>query len=184
MIGPAADYFAHLLPDDIYVMDVAPETVTVLEGLFRECYQAFVGSFAWQRMAHVTQTLHYLLGNLFFSNSSFSPVLRSSQTQNLDKTLDYMSHNLDQSLSLQDLADHANLSKSHFARCFKEQTGFSPIDYFIHLKVQHAAMLLTFTDKTVREIGAEVGFDDPYYFSRTFKKILGLSPAHFRQHPG
>jgi len=182
-MGAIADYFPHLLLDDVYTMDVASDTVITLEQLFRECYGAFLGSFAWQRMVHVTQTLHCLLGNLFFNNSSFSPILRTSQSRNLDRSLDYLSNNLDKTLSLQDMADQANLSKSHFSRLFREQTGFSPTDYFIHLKVQHAAMLLSFTDKTVREISYEIGYKDPYYFSRIFKKVVGLSPTDFRAHP-
>lgn len=182
--GTVSAYFPNLLPDDVYTLPVAPETVDQLEGLFHECYRTFLGSFAWQRMVHVTQTLHYLLGHLFFNNSAFSPVLRSSQSHNLENTLDYLSENLSESLTLQDMADHANMSKSHFSRCFKEQTGFSPVDYFIHLKVQHAAMLLTFTNKTVREVSFEVGYEDPYYFSRIFKRIIGLSPTDFRHHPG
>ena len=164
-------------------MSVAAETVTAVEVLFHECYRAFVGSFAWQRMVYVTQTLHHLLGRLIFHNPSFSPVLRSSQAGNLDKTLEYMSRNLHKPLKLADLATYAHMSKSHFSRSFKEQTGFSPIDYFINLKVQHAAMLLRFTDKPVREIGAAVGYKDPYYFSRIFKKVVGLAPAAFRQQP-
>ncbi|MBL7160975.1 MAG: AraC family transcriptional regulator [Anaerolineales bacterium] len=181
-MGTVSDYFPHLLPDGVYTMAVAPDTIEVLERLFHECYGAFLGSFAWQRMVHVTQTLHCLLGNLFFNNSLFSPILRTSQSRNLDRTLDYLSDNLDQPLSLQDMADQANLSKSHFSRVFKDQIGFSPTDYFIHLKVQHAAMLLSFTDKTVREISFEVGYQDPYYFSRVFKNIIGLSPTDFRKH--
>lgn len=182
-IGSLSNYFPHLLLDHEYTMSVAPDTVAVLEQLFHQCYQAFLGSFAWQRMVYVTQTMHCLLGNLFFNNSSFSPVQRTSQARHLDRSLDYLSSNLDKPLSLQDMANQVNLSKSHFSRLFKEQTGFSPTDYFIHLKVQHAAMLLSFSDKTVREISYEVGYQDPYYFSRIFKKVLGLSPTEFREQP-
>jgi len=181
-MGSITDYFPRLLSDGVYTMEVAPDTIEVLEQLFHECYRTFLGSFAWQRMVYVTQTLHNILGNLFFNNSSFSPVLRTNQSRNLDKSLDYLSSNLKKTLSLQDMADQANLSKSHFSRVFKNQTGFSPTDYFINLKVQHAAMLLSFTDKRIREISYEVGYQDPYYFSRIFKKIIGLSPTDFRKH--
>ena len=63
---------------------------------------------------------------------------------------------------------------------FKDRTGFAPIDYFLHMKVQKATQLLDFTEKTVKEIAAELGFDDPYYFSRLFKKIMSYSPTEFR----
>jgi AraC family transcriptional regulator, arabinose operon regulatory protein len=81
------------------------------------------------------------------------------------------------------MARHADLSPSHFSRLFKEQTSYSPIDYFIQLKVQHACRLLFLTSMTVREIGAELGYEDPAYFSRLFKKIVGMSPTQYRNKP-
>ena len=81
------------------------------------------------------------------------------------------------------MADHAQLSKSHFARLFKEQTNYSPVEYFIRLKLQRACMQLALTRKTIREISYNLGYTDPYYFSRIFKKIIGKSPSQFRADP-
>jgi transcriptional regulator GlxA family with amidase domain len=134
-------------------------------------------------MIYVAQTLHHLLGCVFFDNRAFSPTLRTSQFHSVRTTLDYLRQNVHQPLSLSDMADHANLSKSHFSRLFKEQTGYSPIDYFIHLKVQHACMLLSVTQQTVREVSQAVGYDDQYYFSRIFKKTIGISPSKYREVP-
>ena len=72
---------------------------------------------------------------------------------------------------------HSGLSKSHFMRVFKEQTGFSPMDYFIQLKMQHACMLLAFRQDSVSQIGTELGYEDQYYFSRAFSKTIGMSPT-------
>jgi AraC-like DNA-binding protein len=181
--GNIADYFFSLLPENVYTVPVTAELTAVLEHHFRECYDSIMGTFVWQRMIFITQTIQHLLGHLFFNNRLFSPALRSSQFRNLDSTLDYLRKNIDKPLTLQNMADQAQLSKSHFARLFKEQTNYSPIDYFIRLKLQRACMQLSLTRQTIREISLAVGYEDPYYFSRLFKKIIGKSPSQFRADP-
>ncbi|MCB0166075.1 MAG: helix-turn-helix transcriptional regulator, partial [Anaerolineae bacterium] len=66
------------------------------------------------------------------------------------------------------------------ARVFKKKTGYAPIDYFIRLKIQKACELLETTDQQVSEIGHSLGYPDIYYFSRLFKKVVGLSPRQYR----
>jgi AraC family transcriptional regulator, arabinose operon regulatory protein len=181
--GTSSDYYVRLWPRDSHTIAVAPETTATAKILFCECYDAFLGSFVLQRMLYVAETLHHLLGHLFFDNRAFSPALRTSQFHSVHKTLDYLRLNLDRRLSLADMAEHARLSTSHFLRLFKDQTGYSPLDYFIHLKVQHACMLLSASEQTIREISLAVGYDDAYYFSRMFKKIVGVSPSEYRAVP-
>jgi AraC family transcriptional regulator, arabinose operon regulatory protein len=181
--GASSGYFVRLLPQDSYTLSIAPETVATAKVLFCECYDAFLGSFVFQQMLYVAQTLHHLLGCMFFDNPAFSPTLRTSRFRSVHETLDYLRLHLDRRLTLDDMAEHSQLSKSHFLRLFKEQTGYSPVDYFIHLKVQHACTLLSVTNQTVREISLAVGYDDPYYFSRIFKKIVGVSPSKYRESP-
>ncbi len=181
--GTSSDYFAYLLPPDVYTLTVAPETIRSASALFEECYRSFLGSFVLQQMIYTSQALHHLLGCLFFNNRAFSPTLRTSQFHSIRETLEYLRQNIDRRVSLDDMAQHAHLSKSHFLRLFKEQTGYSPIDYFIHLKMQHACMLLSITHQTVHEISLAVGYEDQYYFSRIFKKVVGVSPSSYREAP-
>ena len=63
---------------------------------------------------------------------------------------------------------------------FKQKTGYAPIDYFIQMKMQKASQQLDFTDHSVKDIAMSMGFDDPYYFSKRFRKIIGLSPKQYR----
>lgn len=184
LVGVVADYYVSLLPEDVYTMSVDPHATQMVVSLFRECYESFLGSFVLQRMIYISQTLHHLLGTLFFNNRAFSPTLRTSRFHNLEETRNFLRQNLHSRLTLDEMAAHARLSKSHFVRLFKEQTGYSPVDYFIHLKMQHACMLLSVTRKTVREIAWEIGYDDPYYFSRIFKKVIGMSPRRYREEQG
>ena len=154
-----------------------------IERLFQESYESFVGGFVQHRLIYCAQILHHLLGTLFFNNAAFSPAQRSSRFHSLETTLAWMQQHVQQSLTLVEMADHAGLSSSHFSTLFKQQTGYSPMDYFIHLKIQHASALLALTDKSVHEIAYEIGYQDPYYFSRIFKKVMGVSPQRYRELP-
>ena len=181
--GSNADFFAHQSASGERVLSVDANAMGILQELFTECYKALMTGFVLERMIYASQTLHHLLGCLFFNNRAFSPTLQTSHFHNLDATLIYLNNNVHKPLTLAEMARHADLSPSHFSRLFKEQTSYSPIDYFIHLKVQHACRLLFLTNLTVREIGYELGYDDSAYFSRLFKKVVGMSPTIYRSKP-
>jgi YesN/AraC family two-component response regulator len=95
--------------------------------------------------------------------------------------IDYMQQHVSGKLTLSEMAAHVNLSASHFAAVFQKHTGFAPIEYFNHLKIQRACQHLQFTNERIKEISAAVGIEDSYYFSRLFKKMIGISPALYRQ---
>ena len=96
-------------------------------------------------------------------------------------TLDrYMRDNSHKSLLLEELAEFAGLSKFHFSKRFRHETGVAPLQYFTRMKVEQAAQMLLEGNYTIRQVSQTFGFDDPYYFSRLFKKHCGLSPQHYR----
>lgn len=83
-------------------------------------------------------------------------------------------------LNLDQLAEEAALSKFHFAKLFKAQTGQSPIHYFIELKMQQACYALDTRSQSIKQVALDLGYDDAYYFSRIFKKVMGVSPSQYR----
>jgi len=78
------------------------------------------------------------------------------------------------------LAEEVAMSYDNFRRRFKSQLGVSPNQYFLSVKIDRAKELLLFTDTEIKDVAQQVGFSDPYYFSRVFKEKAGISPARFR----
>lgn len=85
---------------------------------------------------------------------------------------------------LRELAAAAGLSVTHYTAIFRRLTGFPPIDFLIRQRVQHSATLLATTTHPIAEIATECGFNDPYYFSRRFRHVMGCSPRNYRQAHG
>lgn len=83
--------------------------------------------------------------------------------------------------SVDRLACEVNLSPSRLAHLFKEETGDSIIETLIKIRLRQAARLLQFTASTIGDIAADVGFNDPYYFTKQFRTIYGMSPTVFRK---
>ncbi|HEX2948983.1 MAG TPA: helix-turn-helix domain-containing protein [Armatimonadota bacterium] len=84
-------------------------------------------------------------------------------------------------LSIRELAESVNMSERNLARRFREGVGMTPIDYLIHLRIRRASQLLRDTPHSVAEIAAAVGMEDSNYFTRQFKRLMGVSPRDFRQ---
>lgn len=118
----------------------------------------------------------------FISGFLYPEQLKPS-TQSGDKISDsilFMKKNINRQFSVQDLAQQQNLSVTHYSRVFRAKTGSSPNQYFSELKVQKSCQYLYFTDRSLKEICVELGFRDPYYFSRLFKKLMGVSPVKYK----
>ena len=104
----------------------------------------------------------------------------SEADRKIRQTIAYMVEHLNRPVQVASLAALANISPSHFFALFKQQTGCAPIDFFIRLRMQHACELLDGTALNVKEVAAELGYDDPFYFSRTFKAVNRVAPTDYR----
>ncbi len=96
------------------------------------------------------------------------------------KTVEYINENYSQKLTLEFLSAMAGFSRYHFARIFKENTGFTVIEHINAIRCENAGFLLRDTTKTISEIAFECGFDSPSYFAKAFSKIYGMLPSEYR----
>lgn len=132
-------------------------------------------------LEYVNITLWQLLSSFTYSNFFQEFGQQTNEPNLISEAIDYMQDSIDQSITVKELAQHVNYSVSYFHSTFKEKTGFSPIHYFNQLKIQKACQYLSFTDLSIKEISYKLGFSDPFYFSRLFKKLMSLSPSKYRQ---
>lgn len=121
--------------------------------------------------------IHYL--SSFIYQPELNP--KSLEKNLVSNTIELMKVNLHKSLTIKDFATNENLSISRFSEVFKEKTGYPPIHYFIKLKIQKSCQYLYFTDLNIKEICSKVGFSDQYYFSRIFKKTMGVPPSKYKE---
>ena len=82
--------------------------------------------------------------------------------------------------SLADVGAARGISAAHLCRLFQRYAGVSPYQLLVRLKMARAAALLLDGRRLVKEIGPLVGYDDPYHFSKAFKRVYGLAPEAFR----
>lgn len=97
------------------------------------------------------------------------------------KAMDYLAANVRQPFRLEALARHCGLSVSRLAHLFTREAGVSPQRFFEEQRIQRASQLLRVTGLGVAEIAAEVGYDDPFYFSNRFRRHAGRSPTQYRR---
>lgn len=103
-----------------------------------------------------------------------------SQELYVEAALEYIQHNPDRA-QVGQLADYIGISRSYLTRIFQEKLHTSPQAYILNVRMSEASRLLRSTDLPVREIALRLGYENPFSFSQSFKKMFGLSPALYRR---
>jgi AraC-like DNA-binding protein len=172
----ATDYNA-LFPAQAAVLHVGVQTRLV--NAFEQLLSLRGAGFAVLRFVQGACLLKALLADFACAASLRSS--RAGKQLDLEKLTRHMRENLGAELDLDALAATANLSKFHFSRRFRQHTGHAPIQFFIQMKMQRACELLDSTDQPIKAIAGAVGYQDAFYFSRIFKRTIGVSPQAYRQ---
>ena len=109
------------------------------------------------------------------------PTVSSYLQEEVDYARKYFNEHYNEDISIEDYAQSRGMSVSWFLRNFKQMTMKSPMQYILAIRINNAVSLLETTDYNVTEISTIVGYDNPLYFSRIFKKQKGVSPSDYRK---
>lgn len=176
--GTLADNFAERLrmkmDDGLAHVGIIASVLADFDGLLALGSRGYTAT----NVIHAVHVLQQALSNLALQLrlSAFN----NSSNLDIEAVESLMRNHLHQDMSLETLANYSQLSKFHFSKKFKELTDTSPIQHFINMKIQRACAQLDNSDDSIKQIAQSVGYNDPYYFSRLFKKMIGMSPKQYR----
>jgi AraC-like DNA-binding protein len=149
-------------------------------GLFDDIYYNLENGYGDDTLRYVNMIFYHFLSSMIYEDK-FNRIKKTVNTDMVDTVIKLMQDKIQQTISLKQMADFSGLSVTHFSSLFKRKTGYSPIEYFNHLKIQKACQYLVFTTMTVKELAYCLGIDDQYYFSRMFSRLMGISPSAYRK---
>lgn len=98
----------------------------------------------------------------------------------MERVIEFMEQNFGEPISLKSLSKRLGMSQSQFSRRFKKETGLSPFEYFMKIRIEKAQKLLRSNDKNITEIAQFCGFGSTSHFSTSFRNHLGMSPSDYR----
>ena len=97
----------------------------------------------------------------------------------VEKIIIYLEENIDQNLTLDQICSNTMIGKSLIQKIFKEETGWSVMEYYYRIKINRAKLLIQKGDLNFSGIAENLGYSTIHYFSRQFKKIVGMNPSEY-----
>ncbi len=149
--------------------------------LFDQIFSTFLKGCSTSDLLYANLCIPFFLALLIMPENLPKEYFATAAANPTDRALRYMQNHLSEPVVLENIAHAAHLSTSFFCRKFKRDTGYLPVAWFNHLRIQKACQLLHFSDLRINEVTSQIGIDDPFYFSRLFKKQTGVSPVEYRK---
>ncbi len=162
-----------------------PPTVGDVIGDINQQLHAFTGARAMTlREIAAKKELGYRLLRVLLESSEpvFDPIEKLSHLQRLLPLLTFIHDHLAEKITRPLLANMIHLSETHFHVYFKRALGLAPMEYVQEQRMRKAQQLLLQTNDSIAAIGAQVGYSDPFYFSRQFRAVVSINPTEFRRH--
>ena len=130
---------------------------------------------AWQRvdlfenaLKHITDRLQEIVG-------------KRNSRDIIQEVIEYIQHHLDRDLAVSEIAEYAGMNSEYLTKLFKKNTGYTLKEYITNEKMESAKMLLATTDLSVTLIAGYVGYGNYSNFTRSFKQLVGCTPAEYRK---
>lgn len=182
--GDKARFFSEGLQKPLQITAEKDSRIDDRLKIFEEIFLTLKNGFGKENLDFSITAFFYFLGSLKYLGTFRMSNTIDSENQQLDMVDDaihYMRENVRKRLTLKQISDYVGYSTSHFSAKFQAKTGYSPLNYHIHLKIQEACHYLDFSDLKINQISMLIGFEDPFYFTRLFGKTMGSSPSEYRK---
>lgn len=156
----------------------SPASDRRMQSYFEILFRVLEKNYTLGNFIYISQMLSLILSEIYFRERTDE---NTSQNRHVTAVIRYMYAHINRGLTLDELSEQVGLSKSYLNTIFRASTGHPPLDFFLRLKMEEACKLLQMENKYIYEVAAAVGYSDPYYFSRMFRRIVGISPKEYRR---
>jgi AraC-like DNA-binding protein len=150
-----------------------------LFSLFEDVLEDLEHGSTLTHLIYAAHSLSHLMGVILRHKEEFGHG-GAGAGERAAKSIQFMKEHLREPLQIATLAAVVNLSRSHYTTLFRRVTGYAPLRYLNHLRMQRAVQLLNTTNLSLKEISEQLGFSDQFYFSRAFTRMHGHAPSHHR----
>lgn len=149
------------------------------EMLFDEIFNNLSKGFHDENMQYINFCFGHLLATFIYANRTKEDA-EAEANPVVSRAINFLNKSIDKKLSLNELAAEVGYSPTYLTTIFKRETNYSPMSYFSHLKILKACEFLDYTKMKIKEISYNLGYTDPYYFTKDFTKKMGRSPRNYR----
>ncbi|MHC4873016.1 MAG: helix-turn-helix domain-containing protein [Planctomycetota bacterium] len=156
-------------------LKAAPSALDYFKGI-TELFQDNSGAASLKKQAMIR-----MLSALFIKDlKNDKGKQNNNDYERLSKALSFIEDYLTKPISVEDISEIAHLHPNYFSNLFRQHFGIPPMKYVLQKRIEKAQILLCSTEKPVKNIAIETGFNDPCYFTRFFSKYTGMTPMQYR----
>lgn len=180
--GKLASHFARQSLRPVEIKPGLHSRISNRIDLFEEIFRTLEMGYSHENLLYACSIFYHYLGTLrYLQQYRDAARLETEKNDVVTASIHFMRENIEKKLTLQEIAEHTGYSPSHFSVLFGKRTGYAPLAYFNQLKIQQACQLLDFTDMKINQVCFKIGIEDSYYFSRLFRKVMGMSPLEYKK---
>jgi AraC-like DNA-binding protein len=148
--------------------------------MFEEMYQNLEMGYSPENLEYVSFCLMHFLASLKYIDQ-YREINNIKKIDVIQKCILYMKENLENKMTLEDIAQNAGYSASHLGSLFVSKTSYPPMVYYNQLKIQRSCSYLQFSDLKIKEIAFRLGYYDPFHFTKAFRKEMNITPKEYRR---
>lgn len=179
--GELAQYYVTNIHSPFDVTPTKKSRILNRINLFEEIFQSLDHSYAIENIRYAMATFQHYLASLRYIQQYREAVANADNGNDVvSMAIHYFEENIEHEITLKNVSDFVGKSPSHLSSVFKEKIGYSPLNYFTLLKIKKACEMLDNSGMKINQISLKLGYEDPYYFSRQFSKVMGMSPKSYR----
>ena len=169
------DYYGMPKNENVFFTGTSPDYQWLFKQMIQELQLCRVN---YEDLLNMNLRHIFLMINRFLKEGT---ELNSDALDEVERATHYFNENYNLNISIKDYANERHMSDCWFNRTFKHVTKVTPMQYIIQLRITNALNLLEHTNYNITQVANAVGYDDAYYFSRLFKKNVGVAPTEYRK---